>query len=125
MKSFALCASVMLFCALPAAAAESPACAAKRSNIESQISEAQARGRTQELRGLQRALNANKANCSDALLAREREERIAKAEREVAERESDLREAESKGDRRKTAKRAEKLAEARSELTEARKPIPQ
>ncbi|KQP35671.1 DUF1090 domain-containing protein [Pseudorhodoferax sp. Leaf274] len=125
MKSLAICASIALFCTLPATAAESPACAAKRSNIESQISEARARGRSQELRGLQRALNANKANCSDALLAREREERIAKAEREVAERESELREAERKGDKRKIARRADKLGEARSELAEARKPLQQ
>ncbi|MGC3985247.1 MAG: DUF1090 domain-containing protein [Pseudorhodoferax sp.] len=125
MKTAVLCASLLLLGALPAAAAESAACAARRSHIESQISEAQARGRTREVRGLQRALKANQANCSDAVLAREREERIAKAEHEVAERERDLRDAEGKGDRRKIAQRTEKLAEARSELAEARKPIPQ
>lgn len=123
MKTLMLCASVLLAYAAPVSAAESRACAIKRSDIENQISEAQARGQSQELRGLQRALKANLAKCTDASLARERDDRIAKAQREVVERERDLLEAERKGDTGKLASRRAKLEEARSELAEAQKPL--
>ncbi|HVR50134.1 MAG TPA: DUF1090 domain-containing protein [Pseudorhodoferax sp.] len=109
--------------AVAAAAPPSPACAAKRSQIESQISEAQARGRTHELRGLRRALQANQANCTDASLAREREERIAKAQREVAERERELQEAQHDGRPRKIASRKAKLEAAQRELAAAQQPL--
>lgn len=109
--------------AAAAAAPPSPACAAKRAQIESQISEAQARGRTHELRGLRRALQANQAHCTDASLAREREERIAKARREVAERERALQDAEQDGRPRKIASRRAKLDAARRELDAAQQPL--
>ncbi|WP_349744119.1 DUF1090 domain-containing protein [Roseateles cavernae] len=110
--------------AAPAFAADrSPACEAKRAAIETQITQAQARGRSQEVAGLNRALAANKARCTDASLAKERETRIRAAERKVAEREKSLREAEHKGDAKKIASRKTKLDEARHELTEAEKPV--
>lgn len=124
MKALVLCVGLLTLSTLPAFAAEaSPACAAKRANIESQISEA--RGHAQALKGLQRALKAHIAHCSDASLAEEREAKIAKAQRELAARESDLREAERKGDAKKMASRKVKLDEARRELAEAQKPLMQ
>lgn len=126
MKALVLCVGLLTLSTLPAFAAEaSPACAAKRANIESQISEARARGHAQALKGLQRALKAHIAHCSDASLAEEREAKIAKAQRELAARESDLREAERKGDAKKMASRKAKLDEARRELAEAQKPLMQ
>lgn len=126
MKALVLSAGLLTLCALPAFAAQaSPACAAKRANIESQISEARARGHTQALKGLQRALKAHIAHCTDASLAEERAAKIAKAQRELAERESDLREAERKGDARKMATRKTKLDEARRDLAEAQQPLMQ
>lgn len=126
MKALVLSAGLLTLCALPAFAAQaSPACAAKRANIESQISEARARGHTQALNGLQRALKANIAHCTDASLAEERAAKIAKAQHELAERESDLREAERKGDAQKIATRKAKLDEARRDLAEAQQPLMQ
>jgi hypothetical protein len=126
MKSTALSIALLLASTSLALAAErSPACEAKRANIEKQIAEATSRGRSQEVAGLKRALAANKAECTDASLAKEREERIQEAQKEVAEREKDLAEAERKGDAKKIAKRKTKLDEARSELTEAEKPVGQ
>ena len=124
MKVRILSACVLALCAVSAAAAAPPsaACAAKRAEIEQQIVHAKAHGRSQELKGLQRALKANQSNCTDASLARERDARIAKAEREVAERERELAKAERGGDGKKIERRRAKLEEANAELTAARKP---
>lgn len=124
MRALLLCAGLLATCALPAFAAEaSPACAAKRTTIEQQLAEARARGNAQQVKGLQRALKANIAHCTDASLAKEREAEIAKAQRELAQRERDLQEAERKGDARKIATRKAKLEEAQRKLAEAQKPL--
>jgi len=99
-----------------AAAQPSAACAAKRASIEAQLQEATLRNRRQEVAGLQRALKANKAHCTDEVLAKERETNIKNAQRKVAERERDLAEAQAKGDAKKIASRQEKLEAARREL---------
>jgi hypothetical protein len=126
MRTLVLCAFVLTVYASPGlAATPSPACEAKRANIESQISEATARGRTQEVAGLRKALRANKAHCTDKSLASEREKRIQQAQRKVDEREKSLREAQHKGDAKKIATRKAKLEEARRDLVEAEKPLPQ
>ncbi|MBB2496992.1 DUF1090 domain-containing protein [Aquipseudomonas ullengensis] len=126
MKKLPLCLSLLALTAAPAFAAEpSPACQAKQADIQAQITAATARGNSQEVAGLQRAMQANQANCSDASLAAEREAKIKEAREEVAERESDLREAEQDGDAQKIAKRRAKLEEARSELLEAEQPLAQ
>lgn len=125
MRSLVLFTSILAIYAEAAFAAEpSPACEAKRANIEAQISEATARGRTRELAGLKQALKNNKAHCTDQSLANEREAQIRKAQREVEERERDLREAQAKGDVKKIATRKAKLEEARTDLAEAAKPLP-
>lgn len=107
------------------AAERSAACDAKRATIEGQLSEARSRGQRSEIAGLERALSANKARCTDASLAKERDAHIRDARRKVASREKSLAEAERKGDPQKIAARRSKLDEARSELTEAEKPIAQ
>ena len=88
-------------------------------------SSAPQRGHSQELAGLQRALAANQAHCSDASLAKAREADIRAAQKKVAEREKSLAEAERKGNAKKIAKRKAKLAEARRDLAEAEKPLAQ
>ncbi|WP_027469297.1 DUF1090 domain-containing protein [Deefgea rivuli] len=124
MKKLVICASLFALYAAPSfAAAPSSACAAKQANIEAQIVEAKARGQKQEVAGLEKALRENKAHCSDASLAKEREGKILSAKQKVVEREKDLREAEQKGDAKKIAKRKAKLDEARQELLEAEKPL--
>lgn len=124
MKSFVLCA--VFFCAhvtSALAADPSPACLAKSARIESQISEAAARGNSQEVAGLKKALRGNKAHCTDKSLAGEREKDINQAKRKVAAREKSLAEAERKGDAKKIADRTAKLDKARSELAQAEKPL--
>lgn len=119
--SFAAACALMLGVPLAAAAA-SPACEAKRAEIEASLADAQARGQAREVRGLKKALDANRANCTDASLAKEREDDIRKARKEVAEREADLRSAQRKGDADKIAKRQSKLDDARAELERVSKP---
>lgn len=110
----------------PALAAQpSPACDAKRSAIENQIAAATARGQKAEIAGLKRALAANKAQCTDESLAKERDLKIREAQKKVASREKSLAEAERKGNAKKIAARKEKLEEARHKLTEAEQPIGQ
>lgn len=122
---FVLCSLVFVAYAAPTlAAGPSRACDAKRASIETQIAEAEANGRKREVAGLQKALRANKANCTDESLARDRAKAVQSAQREVKARERDLSEAESKGDAEKIAKRREKLDAARRELSEAEKPLP-
>jgi hypothetical protein len=105
------------------AAGFGPACAAKQASIEAQIAAAQARGNRQELAGLNRALKATKAHCTDVDLERARDSRIRKAQRELAEREADLAEARGSGDQDKIAKRSAKVDDARRKLAEAEKPL--
>ena len=119
-----LVAALALLGATHALAAEpSPACAAKRASIESQIAEAKAQGRRQQLFGLNRALRANKAHCTDASLEAERQRDIGAATKAVSKREADLAAAQKKGDARKIAKEQAQLDEARAELARAQAPL--
>ncbi|OWQ85650.1 hypothetical protein CDN99_21435 [Roseateles aquatilis] len=115
---------LLLALAAPAFAAEpGPACAAKRASIETQITEAKAHGNKPQLAGLERALRATKAHCTDEGLAREREARIRKAQKEVTAREADLAKEQQDGNEKKIAKRSAKLDAAQRELEEAQKPL--
>ncbi|WP_416758585.1 DUF1090 domain-containing protein [Roseateles sp. So40a] len=123
-----LFASILsLFCAASAMAAgePSPACQAKRANIESQIAAAKAKGNDRRVVGLESALAANKRHCTDASLEAERQRHITAANKKVARREADLAAAQAKGDAKKIAKQQRQLDVAREELTEAQKPLAQ
>lgn len=124
MKITMFCTALMIAFTIPAWAAQhSAACEAKRASIEAQISEANARGRKQDVAGLKRALAANKTWCTDESLAKERATDIRNARRKVAAREKSLAEAERKGDTKKIEARKKKLDEARHDLAEAEKPL--
>jgi hypothetical protein len=123
MKRLILCAMFGAVVGQTMAVQPSVACAAKRADIEAQLSEATAHGRKQEIAGLQKALRANKANCTDESLAKDREKDIKQAQKKVAEREQSLAEAKRKGDPKKIADREAKLDVARRELTRAETPI--
>lgn len=126
MRASLICAMLLTLSAAPGFAAErSPACEAKRAAIETQISEATTRGRSQEIAGLKKALAANKARCTDASLAKERDGKILTAQKKLAAREKSLAEAQSKGDAKKIADRQAKLDAARRDLAEAEKPVGQ
>lgn len=124
MNRHVLLSALLVVLAAPAGAAGfGPACAAKQADIEAEIAAAQARGNRQELAGLNRALKATKARCTDEELQRAHDSRIRKAQRELAEREEDLAEAQRSGDRDKIAQRSAKVEDARRKLAEAEKPL--
>ena len=93
-------------------------CAAKRSAIENQLKIAREHGNSDQVAGLEQALEGVK-NCTDNSLRKEREQKVLDARHEVAQREKDLKKAEKKGDAEKINKRKDKLAESRKELQEA------
>lgn len=118
-----LASLLALSCAVAGAATPSAACEAKRSSIETEIAQAKANGHPEKVKGLERALKANKAGCTDATLAAARDADIRKAEQKVKALEKDLARAEKKGKPEKIARQKTKLEAARSELETAKKPV--
>ncbi|SDS75670.1 Protein of unknown function [Halopseudomonas litoralis] len=115
---------VALLLAMPVQA-QTPAggqetCADKEQRITERLQQAEAADNQQQVRGLSKALQEMRANCSEAGLAAERGQRIGESEAEVEERRDELAEAIRKGDQEKIDKREGKLAEALKELGEAR-----
>ncbi|AZE91743.1 MULTISPECIES: DUF1090 domain-containing protein [Pseudomonas fluorescens group] len=94
-------------------------CAAKRQAISTQIEQAKAHGNGAQQAGLEKALSEVTANCTDASLKKERENKVLDAKHEVSRRQADLDKAMKKGDADKINKRKDKLAESRKELQEA------
>lgn len=111
------------FMATPLLAAEQApqltGCAAKRQTISTQIEQAKAHGDSAQQAGLEKALSEVTANCTDASLKKERENKVLDAKQEVSRRQADLDKAMKKGDAEKINKRKDKLAESRKELQEA------
>lgn len=94
-------------------------CAAKRQAISTQIDQAKAHGNADQQAGLEKALSEVTANCTDASLRKERENKVLDAKHEVSRRQADLDKAMKKGDADKINKRKDKLAESRKELQDA------
>ncbi|OPA96462.1 hypothetical protein BFW87_09020 [Pseudomonas fluorescens] len=104
------------------AAEEAPqltGCAAKRQAINTQIEQAKAHGNSEQQAGLEKALSEVTANCTDASLRKERENKVLDAKHEVSRRQADLDKAMKKGDADKINKRKDKLAQSRKELQDA------
>lgn len=123
MKHALLALAFAMFASSAMSAEPSPACAAKRADIERQLDAATSQGRTREAAGLRTALDANKARCTDELLARKREDDIRQSRRKVAQREKKLEAAQRKGDAKKIARRQEELDNARRALADAQRPV--
>ncbi|KAB0518711.1 MULTISPECIES: DUF1090 domain-containing protein [Pseudomonas] len=115
--------TVASFMTTPLLAAEQAApltgCAAKRQAISTQIEQAKAHGNSAQQAGLEKALSEVTANCTDASLKKERENKVLDAKHEVSRRQADLDKAMKKGDADKINKRKDKLAESRKELQDA------
>lgn len=115
--------TVASFMAPPLLAAEEApqltGCAAKRQAISAQIEQAKAHGNGAQQAGLEKALSEVTANCTDASLKKERENKVLDAKHEVSRRQADLDKAMKKGDADKINKRKDKLAESRKELQDA------
>ncbi|MFJ3487005.1 DUF1090 domain-containing protein [Pseudomonas sp. NPDC090202] len=120
---FATCGllSVPLFAAEQAP--ELSGCAAKRQDISAQIEQAKAAGNSDRQAGLETALSEVTANCTDAGLIKQQEQKVLDAKREVSRRQADLNKAMSKGDPDKINKRKDKLAESRKELQDAQEEL--
>jgi hypothetical protein len=118
LSAFTVCG----FLAAPVFAAEQApepsGCAAKRQDITTQLENAKAAGNTNRQAGLEKALSEVNANCTDADLLKQQEQKVLDAKREVSRRQADLNKAMSKGDPEKIDKRKDKLAESRKELQE-------
>jgi hypothetical protein len=100
-------------------APELTGCAAKKQGIINQIELAKSRANAEQQAGLEKALSEVTANCTDASLKKERENKVLDAKHEVSKRQSDLDKAMKKGDPERIDKRKEKLAESRKQLQEA------
>ena len=115
--------TVATFMATPLLAAqEAPqltGCAAKRQAISAQIEQAKAHGNSAQQAGLEKALSEVTANCTDASLKKERENKVLDAKHEVSRRQADLDKAMKKGDAEKINKRKDKLAQSRKEVQDA------
>lgn len=98
-------------------------CAAKRNEISTQIEQAKAAGNSNQQAGLEKALSEVTANCTDAGLLKQKEQKVLDAKREVSRRQADLDKAISKGDPEKINKRKDKLADSRKELQDAQEAL--
>ncbi|MBY0410181.1 MAG: DUF1090 domain-containing protein [Burkholderiaceae bacterium] len=124
MKARSVLVALVALHAVSCIAAEpGPACATKIVNIESQLADAKTHGRVQQVAGLNEALRATKANCTDESLAKDHDAGIQKAQRKLTERERELVSAERTGDSKKIAKRRAKVEDARRELAKAETPL--
>lgn len=94
-------------------------CAAKKQAISEQIEQARAHGNSEQQAGLEKALSEVNANCTDASLRKEREQKVLDARHEVNKRTKDLDKAMKKGDSERINKRKDKLAESKKELQDA------
>ncbi|MPQ84055.1 DUF1090 domain-containing protein [Pseudomonas sp. MAFF 730085] len=100
-------------------APELTGCAAKRQAISAQIEQAKAHNNSEQQAGLEKALSEVTANCTDASLRKERENKVLDAKHDVSRRQADLDKAMKKGDADRINKRKDKLAQARKDLQDA------
>ena len=122
LSPLALFAACSLLATSLMAAEEQPGltgCAAKKQAISEQIEQARAHGNSAQQDGLEKALSEVTANCTDAGLKKQREQKVLDARHEVAQRTKDLDKAMKKGDAEKINKRKDKLAESKKELQQA------
>ena len=100
-------------------APEASGCLAKSHEISTKIEQAKTEGNKPKQAGLEKALSEANANCTEASLLKQREQKVLDAKREVSRRQADLNKAMAKGDPERINKRKDKLAESRKELQDA------
>ncbi|EFP1214529.1 DUF1090 domain-containing protein [Salmonella enterica] len=94
-------------------------CAAKKQEVENQITYAREHNNTHQIAGLQKALREIEEHCTDPQLLRQRHLKIAEKEQKVAERQAELEQAKETGNPQKIAQKQKKLDHAREELQDA------
>ena len=106
-----------LACALASPAqAANPACDQKADEIQRQIEQARQAGNHHRVDGLQRALAANRENCTDRQLIDVLKRDIAEEQAEIDQLRAEIREKESEGRDDKVKKLERKLADAQEDL---------
>ncbi|ENI8089359.1 DUF1090 domain-containing protein [Salmonella enterica] len=93
-------------------------CAAKRLEVENQISYAREHSNTHQLDGLHKALREINEHCSDSQLRKQHQLKVEEKNRKVAERLAELEQAKETGNPKKIAQKQKKLDHAREELQE-------
>ncbi|MBJ3816782.1 DUF1090 domain-containing protein [Shimwellia pseudoproteus] len=114
-----LCMLPALGYSLSAQAEALTGCAAKRAEIENQITYAKSHNNHHQVAGLEAALNETRLHCTEAGLLRERQQKVAEKERKVADREAELVNATETGNAKKIERKKKKVTEAKEELQEA------
>jgi len=123
--TFSLCLLPLTFTAAHAASALT-GCAAKKQEIETQLSFARQHNNTHQVAGLEKALREVEQNCTEGSLLKQRQEKVAEKKIKVQEREQELAKAKMEGrSASKIQKREDKLAEAREELKDAEQALHQ
>lgn len=111
-------ALALVLLSLSSASQAASLCQQKEQEILREIGYAEKHDNQNRVKGLKKALSEQRANCSDAKLHADHQEKIARQKAEISEREGELAEAKQNGDADKIAKREHKLNEARAELKE-------
>jgi len=102
------------------ALAQSGGCDAKRQSIENEIAYAQDHGNAARVQGLQKALAAVKAHCTDASLRSAAGQKVAKAQEKLQDRQHELQAAKDQGkSAQKIADRQRKVDDAHADLQQA------
>ncbi|MGC0915012.1 DUF1090 domain-containing protein [Pantoea agglomerans] len=108
------------------AASDLTGCAAKKQEIETQLSFARQHNNTHQVAGLEKALSEVNQNCTESSLLKQGQEKVAEKKLKVQEREQELAKAKAEGrSASKIQKREDKLADARQELKEAEQALHQ
>lgn len=124
-KKMATMTALPLLLALSAnyASAAGNDCAAKRAEIENQITQAKAYNNANRVAGLETALSQLNANCTTSGLIDNAQDKVNKLEQKISEKKDDITEIEAdrqkasaKGDAKKVAKYDEKIIDKRSEI---------
>lgn len=126
-KKLATLTGLSLLLALSAgyASAAGNDCAAKRAEIENQITQAKAYNNANRVAGLETALSQLNANCTTTGLIENAQDKVKKLEQKISEKkdditniEADRQKASAKGDAKKVAKYDEKNTEKKSEIAD-------
>lgn len=102
--------AIAIFSLSAAAQAATTLCEQKAKSIETRLFFAQKHSNSNEIAGLEKALQEARSNCNDADLLADHQKKIAEKREKVAERRQELAEAQAKGDADKIATRERKLA---------------
>ena len=123
--TLSLCLLPLTFTAAHAANAPT-GCAAKKQEIETQLSFARQHNNSSQVAGLEKALSEVNEHCTESGLLQQRQEKVSEKKAKVQEREQELAKARSEGrSASKIQKREDKLADARHELKEAEQALQQ